>query len=196
MLWIDAITQTNELEVTQLSLLVSSTITIPYAGIHLIDVTLGCNPQQIAASSSPSPCVSSLIVSSLFNTSITIDVNEGVDNDILIGRARPSTAPPSSPSGLDAIKGTIEINGALKADACAASLTIDHYTGTPAPSGAKLSNADLQNVGKSVVTYYQICSIDLTLGSGDDHLELTATHTGNSDNKLLAHPLHVSWIRY
>jgi hypothetical protein len=157
----------------------ASTAIITFVGMNAIDVLLGC------ASSLPSSCVSTLVLtSSPANASINIDVNDGVNNMITVG---------SSLNGLDSILGNVEIDGAVRPGACASQVSIDHTHGSQVTAGI-LYNADIHGIGAAnpVITYYQVCSLDIQLSDQNDNFNVNSTHnlptslrTGGGDDNLL-----------
>jgi aspartate 1-decarboxylase len=135
---------------------------INYYGINIINAVQGC------ANGLPSGCTAATVIqSSLPNVTVEVDVNNSPANQVFIGV--PGT-------GLDTIRGTVTIDGALKPGACTASVFVVHSGATSVVTSGKLTNSDITGIGSCSVRYNQICTLDIQLGSSADVFDINVTH--------------------
>jgi hypothetical protein len=150
---------------------------ISHQGMSIVEIDQGCTDTSTT-------CISNALVSSsLTNVSITVEAGSNKANTITIGTLA---------AGLDSILGDVTVNGALIPGNCAASLSVVH--GSSQVVNGEVTNGAISGIGKpgKSISYAAVCSLTIELGSHDDTLVVTTTHsetttinTGNGRDSVL-----------
>jgi hypothetical protein len=142
-------------------------IGIHHYGIQSIDVKLGCGGLT--------NCRSSIqMIGVLDGVIVSVAMGLGNDNQVTLG---------GGPTGIDALRGSVDVSGAVIPTSCAGHLFIDHSNGQAVTSGS-YSNAKILGIGSIPITFSAICDINIRLSDHADTFIINVTHAYQTNINL------------